>query len=259
MHSSATGSIKPQWLRPAAAVAVLLAHAGVVIGAPWPHDSDLAVTAPLTIQVVPGGQTAQAIEAPKQVQIAEVTAVEAPSADSQASQAKAPKEVKEQGQRQRVVLAVAPSLETVTAVETREVTEKPDKAKTAKNKGKDKERAKEAADARARAQARAASQSVASLVTGSVASANYRSIVAAELNRRKFYPAGARSSGTHGVVVVTFTIGPGGHVTEHSITRSSGQPALDQAVHQMMASVSLPPPPGGSFRASVPIHFDLAR
>ena len=77
MHSSTAGSIKPLWLRPAAAVTVLLVHAGVVIGAPWPHDSDSRrLPAALTIQVVPGGQTAEAIEAPKQVQIAEVTAVE---------------------------------------------------------------------------------------------------------------------------------------------------------------------------------------
>ena len=84
-------------------------------------------------------------------------------------------------------------------------------------------------------------------------------MLSAELNRRKFYPPAARSSGVQGVVIVAFTVGLSGQVTGHSITRSSGQPALDQAVHQMMASVSLPPPPGGVFRASVPIHFDIER
>jgi len=43
-----------------------------------------------------------------------------------------------------------------------------------------------------------------------------------------------------------------------SLTRSSGQSALDNAVHQMMAAVSLPPPPGGSFQPTVPIRFDIA-
>jgi protein TonB len=96
-------------------------------------------------------------------------------------------------------------------------------------------------------------------VTGSIASANYRSIVAAELNRRKFYPPAARSSGLEGVVVVDFTIGASGRVTRHAILRSSGQPLLDEAVHHMMASLALPPPPGGSFRARVPVRFDIAR
>jgi protein TonB len=93
---------------------------------------------------------------------------------------------------------------------------------------------------------------------GSIASANYRSIVAADLNRRKFYPPSARAAGTQGVVVVTFTIGTDGRVAQHAISRSSGRPVLDRAVHQMMAAVSLPPPPGGRFRATVPIRFDIA-
>jgi protein TonB len=94
-------------------------------------------------------------------------------------------------------------------------------------------------------------------VSGGAASANYRALVMAELNRRKFYPSGAREQ--RGVVVVTFAIGSSGGVTSFSITRSSGVSALDGAVLQMMRSVSLPPPPGGSFRATVPVHFDLPR
>ncbi|MBX9827506.1 MAG: TonB family protein [Xanthobacteraceae bacterium] len=94
-------------------------------------------------------------------------------------------------------------------------------------------------------------------VSGSVGSANYRALVVAELNRRKFYPSGARDQ--RGVVVVTFAIGSSGGVTSSSVTRSSGVSALDGAVLQMMRSVSLPPPPGGSFRATVPVHFDLPR
>lgn len=252
-------AIKPLWLRPSAAMAVALLHAGVVIGAPWPSSSDLAVSAPLTVQVIPGGQKAEEASAPKQVQVAEVTAVDKPSVDSQASQAKSPNEVQAASPPQRVVLAVEPTAEALQAAETREVDEKRvTKNAPIRTKRKDKEHATEAAEARARSHARAAAQSPDSTVTGSVASANYRSLVAAELNRRKFYPAAARSSGARGVVLVNFTVGSSGHVTQHSIARSSGQPALDQAVHQMMASVSLPPPPGGVFRASVPIHFDFA-
>jgi protein TonB len=133
---------------------------------------------------------------------------------------------------------------------------KPKRRPDPKPKRRDRHKESTAASARSRASA-LSQQSSAQSVTGSIASANYRSIVAAELNRRKFYPPAARSSGANGVVVVTFTVGGDGRIARHAITRSSGQPALDSAVHQMMAAVSLPPPPGGSFRATVPIRFDI--
>jgi protein TonB len=94
-------------------------------------------------------------------------------------------------------------------------------------------------------------------VAGSAASATYRALVMAELNRRKFYPPDARDQ--RGVVVVTFAIGSSGSVTSSRISRSSGVSALDGAVLQMMRSVSLPPPPGGSFHATAPIRFDVQR
>jgi len=100
-------------------------------------------------------------------------------------------------------------------------------------------------------------QSPAASISGSVGGASYRSLVVAELNRRKFYPTGARE--VQGIVVVTFEIGNSGAVTSSSITRSSGNSALDGAVLEMMRLVSLPPPPGGSFRATVPVKFQALR
>lgn len=112
--------------------------------------------------------------------------------------------------------------------------------------------------ARAPSQASAvAHRSRAEAVTGPVAGADYRALVAAELNRRKFYPPAARASGIEGTVVVTFSVGGGGRVSGHRIVRSSGQPVLDRAVDRMLATLSLPPPPGGVFRATVPIRFGL--
>lgn len=90
-------------------------------------------------------------------------------------------------------------------------------------------------------------------VSGSAASATYRALIMAELNRRKFYPPDARDQ--RGVVVVTFAVGSSGSVTSSRISRSSGVSALDGAVLQMMRSVSLPPPPGGSFQATAPVRF----
>ena len=81
----------------------------------------------------------------------------------------------------------------------------------------------------------------------------------AELNRHKRYPEAARASGAQGVVVVSFVVGPSGRVVSHAVTRSSGQAVLDSAVGQMMAAVRLPPPPGGSFRASAPIRFSFSQ
>jgi periplasmic protein TonB len=95
--------------------------------------------------------------------------------------------------------------------------------------------------------------------TGAVSTATYRSLVIAELSRHKQYPPAALSAGVQGTVVVAFTIGASGRVVAHTITRSSGSSALDGAVHRMMAAVSLPPPPGGIYRATAPVEFVLHR
>jgi TonB family protein len=57
---------------------------------------------------------------------------------------------------------------------------------------------------------------------------------------------------------VVFTIGPTGTVISHVITRSSGNAAIDTAVHTMMAAVHLPVPPGGQFLGSIVIKFNLS-
>ncbi len=92
-----------------------------------------------------------------------------------------------------------------------------------------------------------------------MSNAAYAALVSAEINRHKFYPAGARASGANGSIGVTFSIGPSGAIRSHSITRSSGNSALDAAVGQMLASSHPPPPPGGSFHGSTTIHFNFER
>lgn len=86
--------------------------------------------------------------------------------------------------------------------------------------------------------------------------ASYASLVAGEVHRRRYYPEEARRDGVTGTVVVAFTIGPNGSVTTHSIARSSGHAVLDAAVRAMMGGMRLPPPPGGVFRAVVPVRFE---
>ena len=99
----------------------------------------------------------------------------------------------------------------------------------------------------------------ASAAAGAVSTASYRLLVIAELSRHKQYPPAALSAGVQGTVVVAFTIGPSGRVVAHTIARSSGSSALDSAVNRMMAAISLPPPPGGSYRATAPVQFVVHR
>jgi protein TonB len=87
--------------------------------------------------------------------------------------------------------------------------------------------------------------------------ASYASLVAAELNRHKYYPESARVSGASGSVGVAFTIGPSGNATVISITSSSGNAALDSAARQAVASIRVPPPPGGIFKTATAIRFSL--
>ncbi|HUO55352.1 MAG TPA: energy transducer TonB [Rhodoblastus sp.] len=91
------------------------------------------------------------------------------------------------------------------------------------------------------------------------ARASYGATIAAELNRHKYYPPAARARGETGSVGVVFSVGPSGRIVAHSISRSSGSAALDGAVHAMMARAHAPPPPGGSFRGSININFNLGR
>jgi protein TonB len=263
--------ITPIWLRPAAVAAIALLHVGIVIGAPWPNGQEPAVMAPLSVQVVPEGQSIEAAGAPQEVQVAEVNAPEVQPNHT------APTEVKEvepdkpddkeevkaeevkSAEPETLAYAINPEAKETQPTETKEVTEVlPEKVDLPKPRP-EKKKVAHKKPAAVQSRARAVSQEAMASVTGAVASANYRSIVAAELNRRKFYPSSARASGAHGVVVVTFTVGAAGRVTHHSITRSSGQSELDGAIHQIMAAISLPPPPGGTFRATVPIRFDIVR
>lgn len=86
---------------------------------------------------------------------------------------------------------------------------------------------------------------------------SYGALISAELNRHKFYPAAARARGDAGSVGVVFSVGGSGRIASHSIYRSSGSAALDGAIHAMMAAAHAPPPPGGSFRGSIVVNFNM--
>lgn len=90
-----------------------------------------------------------------------------------------------------------------------------------------------------------------------VSPARWQSRVNAHLNRYKRFPSGARSQGTVGV---RFTIDPSGRVLAASVSRTSGDAALDQAAVDLVrraSPVPAPPPAIAKSRMtlSVPIRY----
>jgi protein TonB len=89
------------------------------------------------------------------------------------------------------------------------------------------------------------------------AQANYGTLLRAEIMRRRIYPAEAASRGDEGTVMARVTIGPNGTAVSHAVVRGSGISSFDRVVPQIMARLSLPPPPGGHYTATVAIRFAL--
>jgi len=103
----------------------------------------------------------------------------------------------------------------------------------------------------------AARQSMTGLFSSSMSPARWQSRLMAHLERRKRYPAGARSRGEVGVAAVRFTIDDGGNVLNVSLARSSGFPELDEEVLALVrrASPVPAPPPGANKTITAPVRF----
>jgi len=89
--------------------------------------------------------------------------------------------------------------------------------------------------------------------------ADWQSRLMAHLERRKRYPAGARSRRERGIVHVRFTIGEDGQVLAANLARSSGYADLDNEVLSLLrrASPVPAPPPGFSRNIIAPVKFDV--
>jgi protein TonB len=81
----------------------------------------------------------------------------------------------------------------------------------------------------------------------------------AHLERRKRYPGAARARGEEGTVEVRFSIDDRGNVLSARVVRSSGHPALDEAVVALLhrASPVPAPPPGVPRTITAPVRFDI--
>ncbi|MGO8760487.1 MAG: energy transducer TonB [Desulfobaccales bacterium] len=79
------------------------------------------------------------------------------------------------------------------------------------------------------------------------------------LEKHKDYPQMARSRNIHGVVVVVFTIAPGGQIMTARVSRSSGHDLLDEAALNTIRRVGrFPPFPAELNRQQLTIEVPLA-
>jgi protein TonB len=86
--------------------------------------------------------------------------------------------------------------------------------------------------------------------------AKYIGRLRAALERNKRYPASA--GGASGTASLRFTVNRAGAVTSYTLTRSSGNAALDAATRAMVQGANLPPIPEdlpGSITVGVPVNF----
>lgn len=288
-----TSWLKPVWVRPYLLVTVLSIHAAIVGFCLLVLQNNPTPMQEVEVTVIPQGEAVTEVSTVSAPQTAPIASPDPPVdsapeiADKNDPDVSKPAASEVTPDLAPLISAEAPKIEQpdapVIALAKPETprTEKPTPAPTEKilqvlKKKKQKIAAKQAAMKAARlAEARAhARQQAADFSQGAEArhagvrdgtdanarmsEAAYAGIVSAELGRHKIYPSEARAEGAQGTVYVTLSIGSSGAIVAHAITRSSGNSAIDAAVHQMVAASHPPPPPGGSFRGSVPIHFNLA-
>ncbi|MGI2033032.1 energy transducer TonB family protein [Rhizobium panacihumi] len=93
----------------------------------------------------------------------------------------------------------------------------------------------------------------------SISPQRWQGRLAAHLERRKKYPAAARSRREEGTASVRFQIDSSGNVLSVSLSRSSGSDALDQEVLALLKRASpVPAPPAGVNKTiTVPIRFTI--
>lgn len=111
-------------------------------------------------------------------------------------------------------------------------------------------------------QAKAAAPVASASETPSNAVPNWRSLIAAILERNKRYPPEARSRGDRGTATVQFAINRSGGLIGVNLSRSSGSQILDQeAVELVRRAQPFPPPPpemrGSTITLIVPVRFSF--
>jgi protein TonB len=260
---AARAFVRPAWLRPLALGVILALHAALF----FTFKGETTVLAPLDavdVTLAPLGDSA--IDQ-RQVEEIRPAPLPPPTPAPQADAVEPPPELA--APPPQVVAPDAAPLPETPVVKPKPAAPKPEETRQEKlrqdrvkqEKLREKQAEQEAAERRrekeqeARQQAR---RGVADGVrSGGMSNASYAALLAGELRRHTFYPAAARAVGATGTVGVAFTVGPSGRVISQSITRSSGNAALDAAAHAIMSAVRTPPPPGGRFSTSTNLRFNF--
>jgi protein TonB len=220
-----------------AGAAVLLAR--------WNDPSDLVANAPvITIELAP-------------MPVApETTPNELPPGPQQ--QDAEPQPEPEKQSEKQVELPPDPKAEPLQAVVPPKIVEKP-KEKKPRQKHASLASAPSSADTRSD---RASAPTAGANSQNPNALPNWKSQLAAQLERNKRYPPEAQSRGEQGIAQLAFNVDRHGGVHNVHIARSSGSSALDQATLELVARAApLPPPPpeipGGQIPISVPIRYNM--
>jgi len=240
---------RPTWLRPAALVGAVAAHATAAwmfVAQPAGHDSPENA---IEVTIVAQG------DAPEdRLQSALAEAAQQPPAPP-APQPSATPEI-----RPTPVAALPAPAPTVVAAPTppprpvaRPETKPPLKPKPAPKAAPPPKAAQDSAPAAA---AKRGVESGAGETTAA-SRASYGSRLSDEIARHKVYPPSARERGVEASVMVKVTVGADGRVVSHSLIRPSGDADIDAEIPAMLAAVVAPPPPDGHFTGSLTIHFDL--
>jgi periplasmic protein TonB len=236
-------ALRPRWLRPAALLMILGLHAALFRVPPRP-PSLLTPLNTVEIALVPAG------DAPEdQKEIAEIAPRDPPTEETQVDDAP-PQETPPPAPPP----VIAPDAVPLPAPPVEKAREKKMPQPPVTRAQQAPERSNPPQQGRNAAHRGVANGAPAA---GGLSQASYAALVAAEIRRRTYYPAAARANGVSGDVGVAFTIGASGRVARQSIVRSSGDAALDGAARAILASLHLPPPPGGGFSASTSIRFHL--
>jgi protein TonB len=91
---------------------------------------------------------------------------------------------------------------------------------------------------------------------------NWKSLLVAQLERNKRFPAEAQARGEHGVAQLAFSVDRRGGVHNARIVRSSGSSLLDRETLALVQRAQpLPPPPpelaGAQIAIVVPIRYNM--
>lgn len=244
---------RPLWLRPVAVVFVVGAHVGpILLGASTVVEPGSGMVEIMAVSEPDPSPEPTPDRLPDEVDRPELAAASPPPAEPAPSE---PEMREPEPPLPTPVPApsapMAPPMKTVRPVvrqptEPRRHERRPERQRTTKAQIRD--TAEEASNAAARAAQEEARRA---------AAASYASLVLGELRRHRHFPAEARAQGIQGVAQVAFTVGPSGTVVSHAILRSSGHAVLDASIDGMMRAIHLPPPPGGLYRQTVPIRFEL--